>query len=383
MYYIEMIGGISGDIVLSLFAQACGELNELSQKLSKMLNTNVNITVSDQVVNNILCKRFIINVKDDPHIHRTFKDIKQLIETAPLKECVKDDAINIFEIIAKAEGKIHGQHIDNVHFHEVGAVDSIIDIVGAAYFYNKLNRPKIISSTIKLSKGVIDSAHGKIPASAPATVEIIKGLPFERLNVPYELTTPTGAAIVKYLSSEISDEISGVISEIYYATGSKTFKEIPNITRLFKLKDKQSVEKLVVVETNIDDMSGEFFPPLMEKLFEEGALDVYFTSIYMKKNRPAYQISVVVPKYKVEMISEIFFRYTSTFGVRFYDISRVTLNRKIDVVEFMDEKVRMKIGKYKDIKKISFEYEDVLHLSKKYKLPPSEIYKALIKKYEP
>lgn len=383
MYYIEMIGGISGDIMLSLLGQAYGNFKELSQQLAYMLKTDVKITLNNRFVNGILCKRVVIEVKDEPHIFRAFKDIKHLIETAPLADSIKDDAINIFQIVAKAEGEIHGKHIDDVHFHEIGAVDSIIDIVGAAYFYNKLNRPKIISSTIKLSNGVIDSAHGKMPASAPATVEIIKGLPFKRLNIPYELTTPTGAAVVKYLSSEFTEEISGVISEIYYATGSKTFEEIPNITRLLKLKDKLSVEKLVVVETNIDDMSGEFFPPLMEKLFEIGSLDVYFAPIFMKKNRPAYQISVVVPKSNVETVAETFFKYSSTFGIRYYDISRIILDRKVEVVEFMDEKVHMKIGEYMGIKKISFEYEDVLHISKKHRLPPSEIYKALIKKYEP
>lgn len=383
MYYIEMIGGISGDIILSLLGQAYGNFNELSHQLTHMLKTDVKITLNNRFVNGILCKRVVIEVKDEPHFFRSFKDIKQLIETAPLADSVKDDAINIFQIVAKAEGEIHGKHIDDVHFHEIGAVDSIIDIVGAAYLYNRLNRPKIISSTIKLSKGVIDSAHGKIPASAPATVEIIKGLPFERLGTPYELTTPTGAAVVKYLSSEFTEEISAVISEIYYATGTKTFEEIPNITRLLKLKDNLSVEKLVVVETNIDDMSGEFFSPLMEKLFEIGSLDVYFTPIFMKKNRPAYQISVVVPKINVETVAETFFTYSSTFGIRYYDISRIILDRKVEVVEFMDEKVHMKIGEYMGIKKISFEYEDVLHISKKHRLPPSEIYKALIKKYEP
>lgn len=383
MYYIEMIGGISGDIMLSLLGQAYGNFKELSHQLTHMLKTDVKIALNNRFVNGILCKRAVIEVKDEPHIFRSFKDIKQLIETAPLADSVKDDAINIFQIVAKAEGEIHGQHIDDVHFHEIGAVDSIIDIVGAAYLYNRLNRPKIISSTIKLSKGVIDSAHGKIPASAPATVEIIKGLPFERLDTPYELTTPTGAAVVKYLSSEFTEEISAVISEIYYATGSKTFEEIPNITRLLKLKDNLSVEKLVVVETNIDDMSGEFFSPLMEKLFEIGSLDVYFTPIFMKKNRPAYQISVVVPKSNVETVAETFFTYSSTFGIRYYDINRIILDRKVEVVEFMDEKVHMKIGEYMGIKKISFEYEDVLHISKKHRLPPSEIYKALIKKYEP
>lgn len=383
MYYIEMIGGISGDIILSLLGQAYGNFNELSHQLTHILKTDVKITLNNRFVNGILCKRAVIEVKDEPHFFRSFKDIKQLIETAPLADSVKDDAINIFEIVAKAEGEIHGKHIDDVHFHEIGAIDSIIDIVGAAYLYNRLNRPKIISSTIKLSKGVIDSAHGKIPASAPATVEIIKGLPFERLGTPYELTTPTGAAVVKYLSSEFTEEISAVISEIYYATGSKTFEEIPNITRLLKLKDNLSVEKLVVVETNIDDMSGEFFSPLMEKLFEIGSLDVYFTPIFMKKNRPAYQISVVVPKINVEAVAETFFTYSSTFGIRYYDINRIILDRKVEVVEFMDEKVHMKIGEYMGIKKISFEYEDVLHISKKHRLPPSEIYKALIKKYEP
>lgn len=380
--YFEMNSGISGDMLLSLLGQWVGDLNKINNTLSKFLNFEVCINLEDIAVNGIFCKRAIMNISKVPHIHRTFKDISNLIENSCLNEDVKRNAINVFKIIAEAEAKIHGSTIENVQFHEVGAVDSIIDIVGVCLLFDQIKVDKIVSSPFKLGSGIALSMHGIIPVPAPATLEIIKGLPFEKISLKHELTTPTGGALIKYFTDEFSENIKGAISQTFYATGSKAFDTYPNIARLYKIEEHQDHNKIYEVSANIDDMPGEFFAPVMKKLFNIGCHDVFFTPIIMKKNRPAHKISVICKKDILEKVNEILLKESSTFGVRYHEVKREILNREFGETEIFGKKVRVKRGFLENFEKYSPEFEDIYALSETMKIPVYELYKmALCKIY--
>lgn len=379
MLYFDMASGISGDITLALLSQYYGNLEEFSSEISSLLKTKVQLFLQDVFVNGILCKRLSMNIEKKPHIHRNFRDIKNIIVNSNLKEDIKTDAVKIFEIIATAEGKIHGKSIEDVHFHEVGAIDSIIDILGASWFYNKLNRPKIVASKIKIGNGIVKSAHGLIPIPAPATLEIIKGIEFKRIDIEEELTTPTGAALLKYFSTKFTNNISGNVKNIFYATGTKSFNSLPNISRLLVLSEDDNLdEEIVVVETNIDDMPSEFFDNVMKKLFDHGCKDVFFSPIFMKKNRPAYKISALVEKRFLDEVSAILLKQTSSFGIRYYSVNRIVANRELKEVYFQGHKINVKYGEFKDFVKFSPEYEDVVKVAEKIGEPPYEVYKKII-----
>lgn len=379
MIYFDMVAGISGDITLALLSQCYGNLEEFSDEVSDLLKTKVSLFLQDVFVNGILCKRLSIDIKNEPKIHRNFRDIKNIILNSNFEENIKTDAVKIFEIIAEAEGKLHGKPLDEVHFHEVGAIDSIIDILGASWFYNKLNRPKVIASKIKLGCGIMNSAHGLIPIPAPATLEIIKGLEFKRIDIDEELTTPTGAALLKYFCAEFTNCINGKVENIFYATGTKSFSSLPNISRLLVLnEDNKRDEEIVVVESNIDDMPSEFFDNVMKKLFNAGCNDVFFSPIFMKKNRPAYKISALVEKRLLDSVAAILLQHTSSFGLRYYHVDRIIVDREFKELDYQGYKINVKYGKFKDFVKFSPEYEDVIKVAENVGEPPYEVYKKII-----
>jgi len=379
MLYFDMAAGISGDITLALLSQYYGDLEEFSSEISSLLKTKVRLFLQDVFVNGILCKRLYLDIEKKTHIHRNFRDIKNIIVNSNFKEDIKTDAVKIFEIIATAEGKIHGKSLEEVHFHEVGAIDSIIDILGVSWFYNKLNRPEIVASKIKIGNGIVKSSHGLIPVPAPATLEIIKGIEFKRVDIEEELTTPTGAALMKYFSTKFTNNISGNVKDIFYATGTKSFNSLPNISRLLVLSEDDNLDKdIVVVETNIDDMPSEFFDSIMKQLFDHGCKDVFFSPIFMKKNRPAYKISALVERRFLDEVSAILLQQTSSFGLRYYSVNRIVANREFKEVDFQGHKISVKYGEFKDFVKFSPEYEDVVKVAEKIGEPPYEIYKKII-----
>lgn len=380
MLYLDMISGIAGDIFLSLMGQLYGDFEEISAELSKFLDTEITLSLEEKFVNGIRAYKLNLKISKEPHIHRTFKDIRKMLESSHFDENVKSDAIEIFRIIAETEAKIHGKNIDEVHFHEVGAIDSIIDIVGAAWFYNKLNRPMINSSYFRLGNGFINSHHGVIPVPAPATLEIVRDCNFERLDIDEELTTPTGAAIVKFYSKGFTRKVCGKVKDIFYATGSKTFERYPNLISLLKLEDVDD-EGIIEIQTNIDDMDAEKFGFLMEKLFEVGALDVFYTPIYMKKNRPAYKLSVLCKEEPFDSIVNVIFKFSSSSGIRFSKIDRIVMHREIKNFNFKGMDVRLKVYRYNDIEKVKVEWEDLKKLSQILNIPPLELEIDILKKY--
>lgn len=296
------------------------------------------------------------------HVHRNLNDIKTIINGSDLSDYVKENSLKIFEYIARAESKIHGKSIDEVHFHEVGAIDSIIDAVGVSVCLEYLKVNTIYASNIYKGHGFVNCAHGLFPVPAPATLEILNETSFELKQsvVESELITPTGAAILATFAKPLMSPYKSIKTS--YGAGTKDF-EIPNVLRISEIELKENKNKktneIFLLETNLDDISGEDLGFFMELCMNEGALDVFYTPIYMKKNRPAYKLSVITKRTNVKLMAKLIFKHTTSIGVRFTKYRRFEMDRTFEDVETKYGKVTKKILKYEDIEKESYEYEDL------------------------
>ncbi|GFP76070.1 nickel pincer cofactor biosynthesis protein LarC [Clostridium fungisolvens] len=315
------------------------------------------------------------------HEHRNFNDIKNIISSSELSDKVKSLSLAIFMRIAEAEAEVHGKTIDEVHFHEVGAIDSIIDIVGAAVALDYLKVDKIMASPIQLGGGFVKCAHGLIPVPAPATIRILKNIPVRTGIVNFETTTPTGAAILAENVEVYTDKTEFSIEKIGYGLGTREL-EIPNVLRVYLGEEirNEDTEEQHLLETNIDDMNPEIYSYVEEKLFESGALDVFKTPIIMKKGRPAIKLSVLVNKKVEKKILEVIFKETTSIGVRKFDVEKIMLNREFSKVSTNYGEVTVKNSYYNgELVKSKPEYEDCKRLAKEKNVPISKIYNEVYK----
>ncbi|MBZ9685020.1 nickel pincer cofactor biosynthesis protein LarC [Clostridium estertheticum] len=330
----------------------------------------------------------IIN-KHSHHEQRNLKDIEKIIDCSELSSKVKELSKKMFMKVALAEAKVHGKPLYEVHFHEVGAVDSIVDIVGASICISYLNVDKIMSSSVELGGGFVKCAHGIIPVPAPATVEILKGIPVKLGAVPFETTTPTGAAILAANVCEFKDNNNFIVNKIGYGIGNRD-TEIPNVLRVMLVEEnnlsntnKAETEDKVfqeIVECNIDDMNPELYEYIIDKLFSEGALDVYLTPIIMKKGRPGIKISVLCRSAKLEKMKEVLFRETTTFGVRTFKVDKTMLERKFTKVNTSYGEVTVKEAHYKGEKiKSKLEYEECKKIADSRGISVREVFENLKK----
>ncbi|WCK54437.1 nickel pincer cofactor biosynthesis protein LarC [Aneurinibacillus sp. Ricciae_BoGa-3] len=326
------------------------------------------------------------------HEHREASAILHMIEHSNLPERVKDRSLAIFREIALAEGKIHGISTDEVHFHEVGAMDSIIDIIGVCLALESLDIEDIYASHVPTGSGFVRMAHGLYPIPAPATAQLLKGIPLAELNVKGELTTPTGAGILKALVKEFGTLGSATILHIGYGAGDKEFGH-PNVLRALLVEKMPTAgtegsiqaagakpgESLCILEAQVDDMTGEGFGYVMERLLDEGALDVYYTPVYMKKNRPGTLITVLASPEKAERFEDILLMETTTLGVRKIPCTRRILDRNLTYVDTPYGKVSVKqaILKGEVIRQIP-EYEDVKKAAIRHGVPFYKVYTAAL-----
>ena len=360
--YINMTSGISGDMTLALLLSLGADKEKLSSILSSILGQKVELELETVWRQAVACNKLNIkcNIEGEPFRH--FSDIKKMIESAECKESVKANAIKSFEIIAEAESKVHGIDIEEVHFHEIGAVDTIIDLLGVSIALDDLEIEKITSNIVPLGTGFINAAHGLMPLPAPATLKILHNIPVNKLDVEGELVTPTGAAILKTYVSDFTNLYTGKIIKDSYATGEKEFNGVANMLQGIILENGYS-DEIIQISTNIDDMTGEHLGFLYEKLMEKGALDVAFIPAFMKKNRPAYVVNIMTQEQNKENIIYTLFKYSSTIGMRIEKMERVVMNRKIVEKEVLGEKIRVKEISYKDITRFSPEYEDIKRIA--------------------
>ena len=319
------------------------------------------------------------NENNIEHHHRGLKEIEEIINSSDLNDNVKKLSVKTFMKVAEAEAKVHGKDLYEVHFHEVGAVDSIIDIVASAITLDYLKVDKIIASSIQLGGGFVKCAHGIIPVPAPATVEILKGIPVKTGVVEFETTTPTGAAILAANVQEYTDKIDFQIDKVAYGLGHREL-EIPNVLRVYlgTIKESEKTEEQYIIETNIDDMNPEFYEYIEEKLFSNGALDVYKTAIIMKKGRPAIKLSVLVSDDKEEEILRIIFKETTSIGVRKYKVEKIMLDRDFSKKTTVFGEVTLKNSYYKgELIKSKPEYEECKVVAKENNIPLKQVYEEI------
>ena len=305
--------------------------------------------------------------------HRGFSDISSLIESSPLPDTVKSNAIRVFRILGEAEAAIHGTSLEEVHFHEVGAVDSILDIVGFCLGIHLLGITKVLAGAIPLSNGTIHTAHGKTPLPAPATLRILQGWPSVKGHPNHEQVTPTGAAIIKTLA-DYSDFPAMTVRCDGYGAGTRNPPAYPNLVRVCigtRESPSQTADTtpsdIIEIQANIDDMSAELLGPMIDRLIESGALDVTLTPILMKKGRAGHLCTILSTREHLDRVITALFTHSSTFGCRFTHKERRILERTWDTVQTVLGEARMKIGHQGNVlRQMSVEFEDAKHLAEKH-----------------
>lgn len=321
-----------------------------------------------------------ISFDSDNQPERRLSDIEDILTRSQLPDGVKEQSLKIFRLLAEAEAKVHGVGVDEIHFHEIGAVDSIIDIVGTIYSLHLLGVHEVYASPLPFSRGRVETVHGELPVPAPATIEILQGIPVYPLDIEAELVTPTGAALLKALAKGFGAPPPFTPMRVGYGAGKKDLP-FPNILRVIIGETLDGVsferERLVVVEANLDDMTGELAGFVMERLLEIGAKDVWITPAQMKKSRPAIILSVLCNHEKLPIVLQALFRETTTLGVRIQEVERLSLPRESWEVMTPHGTIRVKVATLGgEIINIAPEYEDCQRLALEKGLPLKEIFSA-------
>lgn len=381
--YFDCSSGISGNMTLGALIEIVGDDNYLLNELKKLNVDGYRIEISNKVKNGITGKYVDVILEDDEHehehhhhVHRNLNDVNEIIDRSSIDDKSKELAKRIFLRVAKAESKVHNKPLEEVHFHEVGAIDSIVDILGTAILINKINPDKIMSSIVNDGYGFIECAHGTMSVPVPATSEIFasSNVKFRQIDVDTELVTPTGAAIIAELAEEFTTLPAMVTEKIGWGAGYKDLK-IPNILKVYYGEMEQQSENFVVMETNVDDCSGEVLAYTSEKLFENGALDVFYTPIFMKKGRPAYRLSVACRKEDMFKLQNIMFKETTTIGIRYRFESRTELGREMVEIDTKYGKLKAKKVTNDGETYVYPEYESLKEIAKKSNIPLKELYK--------
>jgi len=382
--HFDVIGGASGDMILGALVDAgmavqtladlldALKLNEFELKAQKVNKNGFSATKLDVVVG-----------KQPPERH--LQEIQVIIQKSSLSTSIKDKAQAIFQRIAEVEANIHGVSIEDVHLHELGGTDTIVDITGTLLALDHLGIKKVTSSPLPTGTGFIQGAHGEIPLPAPATIALLKDVPIYGREIQTELVTPTGAALITYLASDFGPGPPMKLEAVGYGAGGRDLP-IPNLLRVLigepASRSSNCVEQLSVLETNLDDLNPEIYPYLIERLFDAGALDVILMPIQMKKNRPGTQIQVLCEIADSEMLRSIIFQETTTLGIKQYQIDRYSLTRNIEELDTPYGPIRIKIANIgKDGQKVSPEFEDCAQLAKKHQIPLQQVYRQAIEIY--
>lgn len=394
--YLDCSAGAAGDMILGALLDCGIPREDFQEQLSLLPLSGYTFKTSRVSKKGMRALQVKVEVFEKQPF-RNFAQVKELISSSSLSSSIKNTGMLIFETLAQAEAKIHGVNKAEVHFHEIGAVDSIVDIMGSAIALNMLNIDEIWGSELPLGKGYIKTGHGTIPLPAPATMEILRqhripchGLPFKG-----ETVTPTGAAILGVFCSSFSPLPPLIIKKTGYGAGLKNFS-YPNLLRAFigetttNTLEKQArenmqpakntllTEQVEILEANIDDLNPEIYDYLMERLFEAGALDVFFTPVQMKKNRPAVKVTILSSPHKAWEMGAILLQETTTLGYRRYSAEKIMLPRRLKVLKTPWGKVRVKIaGSAPPYHNIAPEYIDCLQIAKKEGIPLKRVYSAI------
>jgi hypothetical protein len=377
--YFDCFSGISGDMTLGALVDAGCNLAEMESHLRRLPVPGWKIS-SEKVVRRGFRATQVKVESSDPQRHRSLSDILQLIERAGLLPPIAERASGIFQRLGKAEALVHGVPIEKVHFHEVGAVDAIVDIVGASAGFVQLGIEKFFCSALNVGGGRVETQHGSLPVPAPATAELLRGAPTYSNGIQRELVTPTGAAIVATMASEFGLQPEMTVAAIGLGAGSAQLAEQPNMLRLFvgeaaaRRDDPTLEEDILVLEANLDDMSPQVYGYFAERALQAGALDVFSIPVQMKKNRPGQLVTVLCKPADREKLSDLLFRETTTLGVRQSHVQRRTLQRESIAVETSLGSIRMKIARHNgQILNVAPEYEDCQKLAAERGVPLKQV----------
>lgn len=378
--YLDAFAGISGDMMLGTLVDL-GVPVELLRSVAEALSlSEVEIIASKTERKGIAAMKIHVRAPERG-IVRTYAHIKSLISKSSLSPEVKKSSLKIFALLAEAESRIHSRSIEQVHFHELGSVDTLVDVAGSAAGLDYLGIDELLCSPLPMGTGMIKTAHGIYPIPAPAVVEILRDVPVYSSGIPTELVTPTGAAIIAAMSSDFCLLPPMRIHAVGYGAGDRDL-EIPNLLRGFlgELEGAtrgRARERRLVLSTNIDDMNPELYPYVIEKLFESGAEDVWLYPIQMKKSRPAVTLKVLAPPASEEEVKGVMFSETKTLGVRVNEVYKEYLDREIIEVDTRFGRLRVKVARSKDqVANIAPEYEDCRRAAVKSGVPLKEVYAA-------
>ena len=374
--YFDLVSGISGDMTVAALLDLGVPRKRLQEELEKLRGVDFRIRVGRKTVNGILATRFqVIPAKDPPR--RSWSGIRRLIDRSRLPAAVKARSLAVFSKLAEAEGKLHGVAPEEVHFHEVGAVDSIVDIVAAAIGTCHLDIDDFACSTVPLGRGLTRSMHGVLPVPAPATLELLKGFPVEDAGLNAENVTPTGAAILSALVTEKGGAPAMRIERTGYGAGTLEFPDRPNVLRVV-LGESEAVldhDRMLVMETHIDDMNPEIYDYVLERLFAAGARDVTLSPVQMKKNRPGTLLRILAEPELRDALAGIVLRETSTLGVRCYRVDRIVLRRETRRLETRFGTLTVKIAEEPGgRKRATPEYDEARKAAASKKVPLQAIY---------
>lgn len=387
--FIDTSYGISGDMTVAAMLDMGMPFEYLENELKKLNLDNFEISRKTVLRSGITATHFTVHDhshNSDHHHHRHLKDIEKIITESSLKDIIKKVALEMFDTLATVEAAVHNTTKEKIHFHEVGAIDSIIDIISACIGFDYFSPQQVISTPVNLGSGKVKTAHGLLPVPPPAVVELVKGISTYGDDSGYELTTPTGALILKTFVDSFSQMPIIKSERIGYGAGTREIEGKPNLLRMIlgetEASENSLEDKVYIIETEVDDMTGEALGYLMDRTLEAGALDVYYTNIQMKKNRPGILITILSKEENLTALKNILFNETTTLGLRIRQSERVILKREIVKVKTVYGDINVKVANTPDGNiKIGPEYEDCAKAALQNKVPLKKVYEEVIESF--
>ena len=382
--YFDLISGLSGDMTVGALLHLGLPRRRLELELKKLTELKYRIDVDKKLTHGIYATRFRVHAQDKGR-ERSWQEIRLLIQRSRIPVEVKERAITIFTRLAQAEGKIHRVRPENVHFHEIGATDSIVDIVAVALGIHYLGIETFAFSPAPLGRGLTQSRHGTLPVPAPATLELLKNHPLQWTHLNGETVTPTGAAIISTLESHHGEPPSMTIEKTGYGAGEREFPDRPNFVRILLGENKPDwhQDEMLVLETNIDDTNPELYDYVLARLFSAGARDVSLAPIQMKKNRPGTLLRIIAEPSDKDRLAEIVFRETSTIGIRYYPVKRIILKRRLSRLKTRFGTVGIKvIEEPGGEKRAAPEYDELRKIAQVKRVPLKMLYDEVRRNFE-
>ena len=374
--YFDCFSGASGDMILGALIDAGLSPRLLRQELKKLRLPSVHLKTTKVLKGGLSATQVVVEGKGEKKSHRTLKEMLRIIDRSTLEPGIKEQSREIFRRIASVEGGIHRRPMEDIHFHEIGGLDSVVDIAGAVWGLRRLGIERIYVSRVNVGTGFVKCEHGTIPVPSPAALSLMRGKPIYSSGVEKELLTPTGAALLSTLGSEFGTLPPMKVERIGYGAGRSDLPH-PNLLRVMigTVEAAAGVERVMVVETNIDDMNPQFYDYVMEKLLALEVMDVFVTPILMKKNRPATLLTVICPAEKLASVTRFLLKETTTLGMRWHEEERARADREIITLQTKYGSMRFKLARWEGrLVNLSPEYEDCKKLATRTGIPLKDIF---------